>query len=151
MPLSRDLRQFVECLNSNAVEYLIVGALAVSWHGFPRYSADIDFFVRCSPENAQRILDAIREFGFGNLPIAQDDLTTPNRVIQLGHEPNRIDLMTSISGVEFDEAWASRVGGQIDGLPVQFIGLDELLRNKTASNRPKDRIDLEALRKSEPS
>jgi hypothetical protein len=79
MPLSRDLRQFIEYLNSNAVEYLIVGALAVSWHGFPRYSADIDFFVRCSPENAQRILDAIRESGFGNLPLAQEDLTTRNR------------------------------------------------------------------------
>ena len=150
MPLSRDLRQFVECLNSNEVEYLIVGALAVSWHGFPRYSADIDFFVRSNTENARRILAAIRSFGFASLPLALDDFTTPNRVIQLGHPPNRIDLMTSISAVDFDEAWAKRVAGQIDGLPVQIIGLDELVRNKTASNRPKDRIDLDALRKPEP-
>ena len=150
MPLSPDLRQFIECLNSNAVEYLIVGAMAVSWHGFPRYSADIDFFIRSSPENAQRILDALRQFGFGELPISVEDFTARNRVIQLGQEPNRIDLMTSISGVEFDEAWATRVEGQIDGIPVPFIGRKELLRNKAASNRPKDRIDIEALRESEP-
>ena len=147
MPLSRDLRQFVECLNSNRVDFLVVGALAVSWHGFPRSSADIDFFIRSSTENGQRVLDAIREFGFGSLPLSLADFTTPNRVVQLGHEPNRIDIMTSISGVSFEEAWQTKVTGTVDGVSVQFIGLAALLRNKAAAGRPKDRIDIEALRK----
>jgi len=150
MPLSKDLREFVECLNSSKVEYLIVGALAVSWHGFPRYSADIDFFLRSSLSNAERVLQAIRQFGFGSLDITVDDLVTPGRVIQLGHEPNRIDLLTSISGVEFQDAWSTRVEGQIDGIAVNFIGREALLRNKASTGRAKDRIDLEELRKQRP-
>lgn len=146
MVLNRDLREFVECLNSNGVEYLIVGALAVSWHGFSRYSADVDFFVRSTPENAARVLAALRQFGFGSLPLSVDDFSNPDRIIQLGHEPHRIDIMTSISGVEFAEAWEHRVEAQMDGLPVSVMGLPALLRNKSASGRPKDRIDVEALR-----
>ncbi len=150
MPLSKDLREFVECLNSNGVEYLVVGALAVSWHGYPRYSADIDFFVRASAGNAARVLRSIQEFGFGSLGLTVDDFTAPARVIQLGHEPNRIDLMTSISGVSFDDAWQTRVQGELDGIMVHFIGRDALLRNKEASGRGKDRIDVEELRKQIP-
>ena len=122
MPLSKDLREFVECLNSSRVEYLIVGALAVSWHGYPRYSADVDFFVRASPENASRILHAIQQFGFGSLGLTGDDFTLPNRVIQLGQEPNRIDLMTSISGVAFEEAWQTQVQGDLNGVPTNLSG-----------------------------
>ena len=97
MPLSKDLREFIECLNSNKVEYVVVGAMAVSWYGFPRYSGDIDFLIRPSPENAELVLRAVAQFGFGNLPIAVSDLTTPGKVIQLGYEPNRIDLLTAIT------------------------------------------------------
>lgn len=147
MPLSKDLREFVECLNSNGVEYLVVGALAVSWHGFPRYSADVDFFVQPSLDNASRVLAALVQFGFGSLAIGLEDLTTPGRVVQLGVEPNRIDLMTSISGVTFEEAWETRVLGDLDGIPVQFIGRAALLRNKESTGRPKDRIDVEELRR----
>ena len=149
MPFSKDLREFVECLNSNGIEYLVVGALAVSWHGYPRYSADIDFFVRASAPNGARVLHTIQQFGSGSLGLTLDDFTAPARVIQLGHEPNRIDLMTSISGVSFEEAWQTRVPGDIDGVPVQFIGRDALLRNKVASGRGKDRIDVEELRKQQ--
>jgi hypothetical protein len=151
MPLSKDLREFVECLNSNKVEYLVVGALAVSWHGYARYSADIDFFIRATPENANRILRAIQQFGFGGLDVTVDDLTLPGRVIQLGREPNRIDLMTAISGVSFQDAWKTRVEGQLDGITVSFIGRTALLRNKEATGRAKDRIDAEELRKLGPS
>ena len=105
MPLSSDLREFIECLNSNEVEYLVVGALAVSWHGFPRYSADIDFLIRPSRANADRVLRALSQFGFGSLDISSSDLTVTGKVIQLGYEPNRIDLMTSVTGVSFDDAW----------------------------------------------
>ena len=149
MPLSKDLREFVECLNSNKVEYLIVGALAVSYHGYPRYSADIDFFVRPDAENAERVLRAIRQFGFGSLDISMADLTTLGSVIQLGNEPNRIDLMTSISGVSFAEAWESKVEGALEGLPVNYIGRKALLSNKEASGRNKDRNDLDELLKQD--
>jgi hypothetical protein len=151
MPLNKDLREFVECLNSNGVEYLIVGALAVSWHGFPRYSADVDFLVSPSAANAGRVLKAIQQFGFGSLDITVEDLTSPGKVIQLGREPNRIDLMTSVTGVGFDEAWRTRVSGHVDGLPVQFIGREALIRNKEATGRAKDRIDAEELRRQNPA
>ena len=151
MPLSRDLREFIECLNSNEVEYLVVGALAVSWHGFPRYSVDIDFLIRPSHANAERALRAIAQFGFRSLDISTADLTVPGKVIQLGLEPNRIDLMTSVTGVTFDAAWDDRSPGLPDGLPVNFIGRSSLLRNKDATGRAKDRIDAEELRKQKPS
>jgi hypothetical protein len=104
MPLNRDLRQFIECLNSSTVEYLVVGALAVSWHGLPRYSADVDFLIRPTIENAAQVLHAIALFGLGSLDISVDDLAVPGKVVQLGYEPNRIDLLTSITGVTFEEA-----------------------------------------------
>lgn len=113
MPLSRDLREFIECLNSNEVEYLVVGALAVSWHGFPRYSADIDFLIRPAHANAARVLRALSQFGFGSLDISASDLTLTGKVIQLGYEPNRIDLMTSVTGVSFDDAWDDRAPGDL--------------------------------------
>lgn len=150
MPLSKDLREFVECLNSNEVEYLIVGALAVSWHGFPRYSADIDFLIRPCRANAERVLRAISQFGFGGLGLSAADLAAEGKVIQLGREPNRIDLMTSVTGVTFDEAWDDRSSGHLDGIPVNFIGRACLLRNKEATGRAKDRIDAEELRKQKP-
>ncbi len=150
MPLSKDLKEFVECLNSNSVEYLIVGALAVSWHGFPRYSADIDVLVGTSSRNAARLLTAIRQFGFASLDITLEDFAVSGRVIQLGREPHRIDLLTSISGVTFEEAWQSRCAGTIDGVTVNFIGRTALLRNKEATGRAKDRIDAEELRKVNP-
>lgn len=145
MPLTKDSREFIECLRSNKVEFLIVGALAVSWHGFPRYSGDIDFFVRPGCENAQRIMAALQQFGFGNMGITLEDLSAESRVIQLGVEPNRIDLMTSISGVSFEEAWWSRVPAALDGVEVNFIGREALIRNKRAAGRSKDLLDIDEL------
>jgi hypothetical protein len=150
MPLNSDLREFIECLNSNEVEYLVVGALAVSWHGFARYSADIDLLIRPSQANAVRVLRALSQFGFGSLDLSASDLTVPGKVIQLGYEPNRIDLMTSITGVSFEDAWDDRTRGDLDGLRVNFIGRSALLRNKDATGRAKDRIDAEELRKLKP-
>lgn len=145
MPLTKDSHEFIEFLRSNKVEFLIVGALAVSWHGFPRYSGDIDFFVRPGRENALRLMAALDQFGFGSLGITLDDLSAENRVIQLGMEPNRIDLMTSISGISFEEAWQSRVPAALDGIEVDFIGREALIRNKRASGRSKDLIDVDEL------
>jgi hypothetical protein len=145
MALTKDSLEFIGCLRSNNVDFLIVGALAVSWHGFPRYSGDIDFFVRPTPENASLLIAALAQFGFGGLGIAVDDLSREDRVIQLGVAPNRIDLMTSISGVSFDEAWQTRVPASLDGVEVNIISREALLRNKRASGRPKDLIDVDAL------
>jgi hypothetical protein len=136
-------------LNSNRVEYLIVGAFAVSWHGFPRYSGDIDFLVRPSAPNAERVVRAIAQFGLASLGISVSDLNVPGKVVQIGFEPNRIDVMTSITAVTFDEAWASRSSGQLDGIEVNFIGRAELLRNKEATGRSKDLIDAIELRKQD--
>ena len=145
------LPSILRCLATGEVEFLIVGALAVSWHGFPRFSGDIDFFVNPDRTNAERVIAALKQFGFGGVGITEDDLTTEDRIIQLGVEPNRIDLMTSISAVTFEEAWQSRVHGTLDGMPVNFIGRAALIKNKRASGRSKDLIDIEELTRQDPS
>lgn len=146
MKLLQDLREFVELLNSQKVEFLVVGGHAVAFHGHPRYTGDIDLFVRPTPENAERIIEALQEFGFAELEIDVDDLTRPNSIVQLGRPPSRIDLLTSISGVDFESAWGSRVPAELDSLPVSFIGLPDLLKNKQAAGRDQDLVDLKKLR-----
>jgi len=147
MPLNKDLREFVELLNSNEVEYLVVGAFAVAYHGFPRYTADLDLLLRPTPANACRVLRALQSFGFGNVGVTAEDLQVEGKVIQLGVKPNRIDLLTGISGVTFEEAWQSRDEGELDGIPSRFIGRTALLTNKEATGRAKDKGDAEELRK----
>ena len=147
MPLNKDLREFVELLNSNEVDYLVVGAFAVAYHGFPRYTADLDILLRPTPENAERVIRTLRSFGFGNVGVTAEDLQAQGKVIQLGVKPNRIDLLTSISGVTFDEAWHSREEGELEGIPSRFIGRTALLTNKEATGRAKDKGDAEELRK----
>ncbi|MEO8661101.1 MAG: hypothetical protein ABI693_21710 [Bryobacteraceae bacterium] len=105
MPLQKDLREFIALLNANGVEYLIVGAFAVAFHGVSRYTADLDVFIRGREENVDRLLGALEEFGFGSLGLGASDLMAPDTVIQLGVQPNRLDLLTSISAVTFEEAW----------------------------------------------
>jgi hypothetical protein len=146
MPLSKDLREFIELLNANGVEFLVVGGFAVAWHGHPRFTADIDFLIRPERENAQLVVKTLREFGFGALQVVPADLCQPDQILQLGVKPNRIDLVTSIAGVTFEEAWESRVAGTIDSVPVLFIGRDTLIRNKEAAARPQDLADAHALR-----
>ena len=145
MKLERDLKEFIELLNAHEVRYLVVGAHALAFHGRPRYTGDIDFFVDSSPENAQRINTALQEFGLIDIDLNAADFTTPDMVVQLGVEPNRVDIMTSISGVMFGEAWDSRAPGELDGLPVQFISKELLRRNKAAVARKQDLADLDYL------
>jgi predicted nucleotidyltransferase len=143
--LQADLREFIALLNSHGAEYLIVGGHAVAYHGHPRFTGDIDFLVRTTELNVRRLLAVLEEFGFGSVGISERDLLQPGRVIQLGQPPNRIDLLTSISGVTFDAAWETRVETTIDDQTVQIIGWDDLLTNKRASGRQKDLTDLEKL------
>ena len=143
--LQSDLSEFVGLLNSNRVEFLVVGGHAVAFHGHPRFTGDIDFLIAATPDNAERVLQVLTAFGFAALNITVADLLTPATVVQLGYPPNRIDILTSISGVEFADAWPARVASQLGGEPVNFIGFDDLLRNKRASGRTKDLADVEQL------
>src|ERR1039458_9347183 len=108
MPLNKDWREFIELLNSNGVEYLVVGAFAVAFHGVSRYTADLDLLVRPTGENANRVFRALSEFGCFYLGIQTADPSSPDMVAQLGVKPNPIDLLTAISGLRFEEAWATR-------------------------------------------
>lgn len=145
MKLDADLREFIELLNAYDVRFLVVGAYALAYHGHPRYTGDIDFFVEPSQENAQRIAHVLERFGFAGIGLAAEDFTATDLVVQLGVEPNRMDLMTSISGVSFDEAWLTREYGEIDGLRLAFISKDLLKRNKAAVGRKQDLADLDYL------
>ena len=143
--LQADLKEFIALLSSHSVEYLIVGGHAVAFHGHPRFTGDIDFFIRATPSNVQRLLAVLNDFGFGSLGITDRDLLEPKRIVQLGRPPNRIDLLTSISGVDFDSAWESRIDSIMDDQRVIMIGWNELLRNKKAAGRQKDLADVEEL------
>jgi hypothetical protein len=145
MKLPKDLREFIELLNSKGVRYVIVGGYAVAYHGHPRFTGDIDLYVEPSADNAARILAVLHAFGFGELELSAQDFTNPDSIVQLGRPPNRIDLLTSISGVPFENVWQGRVFSQLDGLPVAFINKEHLLQNKRASGRPKDLADLAEL------
>lgn len=145
MQLPEDWRGFIESLNSNGIEYLVVGAVALAYHGVPRYTADLDILIRNTAENAARLETALASFGFASLGLRAADFVDSYRVIQLGRAPNRIDLLTSINGVSFDEAWASKVEGTLAGTVVHFIGRQALIQNKKATGRSRDRADLEAL------
>jgi hypothetical protein len=143
--LAKDLREFIELLNSRRVDYIVVGGHAVAFHGHPRYTGDIDFLVRPSPENAERLIESLKEFGFSNLQLSADDFTRPNTIVQLGYPPNRIDLLTSISGVDYGEAWSGKATGELDGLRAFFLGFDALLKNKRAAGREQDLADVNKL------
>lgn len=145
MNLEKDLREFVALLNALNVRYLVVGAYAVAYHGHPRYTADIDLFIDRSHENAERLMQVIEQFGFADLNVSVDDFLQEDQVIQLGISPNRIDLLTFLSGVSFHDAWASREYSELDGLTVPFISKEMLKRNKAASGRTQDLADLEHL------
>ncbi len=145
MKLQRDLREFAELLNSAKVKYLIVGGHAVAHHGFPRFTGDIDFFVERSETNASALERVMIDFGFRSVGFRAEDFLEPEKVFQLGRPPNRIDILTSISGVDFGEAWAARLETALDGVPVFMLSKELLLRNKLASGRPKDLEDIRQL------
>lgn len=147
MPLSKDLREFVELFNATEVEYLVVGAFALAFHGIPRYTADLDLLIHSSSSNVERVLAALERFGFAGLGIEAADLQKPASVVQLGINPNRIDLLTSIDGVSFAEAWQTRVDGPLDGIHVHYVGKAALLKNKQSTGRARDLADAEELQK----
>lgn len=146
-----DFAEFLRSLRSNGVEYLLVGGYAVGLYGYPRATADIDVWVRRTPENARRVVAAIRAFGFDVPALSPDLVMKPDQVVRMGLPPLRIEVLTSVSGVEFEECWPSREEMLLDGEPVLLPSLSDLRRNKAASGRPKDLEDLKHLPASSPS
>lgn len=145
MHLSRDFKEFVASLNANGVRYLVAGGYAVAAHGHPRYTKDLDVWIEITSDNARRVLKALADFGLGEIKLTEKDLTTPNQVIQLGYPPHRIDLLTTLDGVDFPECYAARTTLELDGVSVCFIDLENLKRNKRASGRHQDLADVENL------
>ncbi len=147
MKAEKDFEDFIKLLNSHKVKYLIVGAYAVIFHSIPRNTGDIDFFIESSEINSKKILEVLNEFGFGDLEFKKEDFLNPDFVIQLGYSPNRIDIITGISGVSFSEAYKNKVKGKIGTEKVYFISLQDLLKNKESAGRAKDIADAELLKK----
>lgn len=145
MEIQPDFRELLVLFNEQNVEYLIVGGYALAFHGTPRYTGDLDILVRPDPANAQRILKTLKLFGFGLLGLAAADFENPERVIQLGEPPVRIDLLTSITEISWEEAFSSRVPGNYGDVPVYFLGREPFIRNKRAIGRTKDLADIETL------
>jgi hypothetical protein len=144
--LSKDFKEFISLLNVNKVEFLVVGAYAVAFHGYVRFTGDLDLWVNPESENAHRLLKALADFGFGSLTgLSYEDFNKDNSVVQLGYPPFRIDLMTSVSGLTFKESYAKKEHVVIDDVIVPFLDLESLKHNKASTNRKKDLGDLENL------
>lgn len=141
MELIQDLKEFIQLLDAHEVKYLVVGGAAVNALGFVRMTEDIDFWLQRSSENAQKALAALHEFGFGEF--SEDDLLDPKAVLMLGRPPNRIDLLTWISARDFDDCYPRRTYGILGGMRVPLISVEDLLINKRASARPKDKADID--------
>ncbi len=149
MQLTRDSKEFIALLNAHGVEYVMVGGWAFGFHSTPRYTGDLDFFLRCNRANAVRLRAALDEFGFGDLPGFEESFLAPERILQFGVPPNRIDILTEISGVTFEEAWAERVWGELGGVRLPIISRACLIRNKSAAGRSQDVADVKALTRTD--
>jgi len=143
--LNQDFREFIELLNKHEVRYLVIGGYAVALHGYPRYTKDLDIWIEMDSANAQRLMEALAEFGFGSVGLTQADFTTPDQIIQLGYPPSRIDLITTPDGVDFNTCYQSKLEISVSDVRVNFIDLENLKLNKQASARLQDLADLENL------
>ena len=143
--MNRDFAEMLSALFVARAEFLVVGAHALAAHGYPRATGDLDIWVRPTRENGERVLAALRVFGAPLFDLTLDDLSRPGIVFQIGLPPARIDILTGISGVEFDGAWTGRMVANVAGQELPFIGREDLIRNKRAAGRAKDLADVEAL------
>ena len=140
--LHPDFRDMLSCLKGAGVEFIVVGAYALAAHGRPRATGDMDIWVRNSPENAQKIIGALAEFGAPLTNLSADDFTAPDLIVQFGVEPCRIDLLTGVDGLGFDEAWGNKLAITVDGLEIYVLSRADLLKNKIAAGRAKDSGDI---------
>jgi hypothetical protein len=140
-----DFSDMLSALSAEDVEFLLVGAYAMAVHGVPRATGDIDVWVRPSPDNAARVLRALARFGAPIATLTVTDLAKPGTVFQIGVAPDRIDVLTAIDGVDFEQAWARRATTDLAGLSIPVIARDDLIRNKRATGRPRDLADADRL------
>lgn len=146
MEIYPDFREFLQLLNEEGVEYLVGGGYAVTYHGYPRYTGDIDIWINPTEENASRMMVVLERFGAGSVGIKKEDfLDIKFDVLKMGNEPIRIDMMLKMKGLEFDSAYTQRVIECIDSLEINFLSSRDLIRAKKASNRAKDQNDIEHL------
>jgi len=145
MKLNRDFKEFLSLLNSNDVRYLVIGGYALGAHGHVRYTKDLDIWVDATQENAAKVVQVLERFGVESLSISAADFLTPGLTLQLGYEPARIDLLTRVSGLEFDRTYSRRIDTVLDGVPITLICREDLRRNKLATGRLRDLGDVEAL------
>jgi hypothetical protein len=145
MQLPKDFVELLALLNERKVRALIVGGYAFVYHTRPRTTKDLDIWVEPTPENVRRLLEALDDFGFGSLGLKADDFLEPGRFVQLGYAPRRIDLLTSLKAVDFEDAWKGRVEDAIGDVKVCILGVPDLIRNKRAVGRPRDQEDVAVL------
>jgi predicted nucleotidyltransferase len=147
MNLEQDFEDFVDLLNKHHVNYLIVGGYALAFHGKPRHTGDLDIWIEISNDNAEKMCLVIAEFGMASLGMEKYDFLKKGAITQIGYPPLRIDILNEIDGVEFKDAYGHKLIIDIDGLTINYIGLDDLIKNKTVSGRSQDIADVNALKK----
>ena len=145
MEIQKDFRDLLELFNAHKIEYIIVGGYALAFHGSPRFTGDLDILIKPDPENAHRILESLEEFGFKSVDLTIEDFQRPDKVVQLGVPPVRVDIITSLTGVSWEEAFSGKTKGKYGDIPVYYIGRDQFIANKRATGRKRDLADLEAL------
>ena len=145
MEVQRDFKELLALFNEHKVEYVIVGGYALAFHGVPRYTGDMDILIKADKQNAERILAALDDFGFGELELTTADFEKPNKVVQLGVAPVRVDIITSLTGVSWEQVYLNRVEGKFGDIPAGYIGREQFIANKRAVGRKRDLADLEAL------
>lgn len=147
MNITQDMFEFIQLLNKHEVEYVIIGAHALSHFGYPRYSGDLDILIQPIHNEAEKIIAVLDEFGFGSLNLKVEDFLNKDAVIQLGVEPNRIDILTGITGPDLDTIFKGKIKATFNGENVQYISKQHLIENKEATGRLKDLVDAEMLKK----
>ena len=146
MTLARDFEDFIRLLNRHGVRYMVVGGYALAFHGTPRYTGDIDIWIHISEQNAAKLLAVLKDFGLAALGFTKEDFLKEGLISQIGRPPLRIDILNSIDGVDFEEAYKSVLQANLDGLDVCYIGLNEFIQNKQASGRKKDIADIKRIK-----
>jgi predicted nucleotidyltransferase len=147
MTLAQDFEDFIKLLHKNEVDYLVVGGYALAFHGKPRHTGDLDVWINNSEANAEKLVLAIADFGLSSLGLTKSDFMQEGYVTQIRYPPLRIDLLNSIDGVKFEDAFPNRLSVDVNGFNVNYIGLKEFIKNKTASGRSQDIADLKEIKK----
>jgi predicted nucleotidyltransferase len=150
MILAKDFEDFVKLLNQHHVSYMIVGGYALAFHGKPRHTGDLDIWIQNSDDNSDKLVKVIKEFGLGSLGLTKADFLQEGYVTQIGYPPLRIDILNSIDGVNFVDAFQNKLLINIDGLDINYIGLKDFIDNKIASGRSQDIVDLKEIKKINP-